>query len=81
MTLVAGGDIRFRSRLIEGVEGNGMQQTEHYLLDGRLVFLNALDSASLTTDQYGSDEESEYDLIGDSGLRPARKLTRRLQNE
>ena len=35
MTLDAGGDIRFRSRLIEGADGNGIQQTEQYLLDGQ----------------------------------------------
>ena len=35
MTLDAGGDIRFRSRLIEGSDGNGIQQTEQYLLDGQ----------------------------------------------
>ena len=34
-------------------------------VDGRLVFRNALDSAGLTTDQYGSDEDVEYDPIGD----------------
>ena len=35
MTVDAGGDISFRSRLIEGVDGNGIQQTEQYLLDGQ----------------------------------------------
>ena len=35
MTLDAGGDIRFQSRLIEGATPNGMSQTEQYLLDGQ----------------------------------------------
>ena len=35
MTLEAGGDIRFRSRLIEGVDGEEDHQTEQYLLDGQ----------------------------------------------
>ena len=35
MTLDAGGDIRFRSRPIEGVEGNEVQQAEQFLLDGQ----------------------------------------------
>ena len=35
MTLDAGGDIRFQSRVIEGVDDNGIEQTEHFLLDGQ----------------------------------------------
>ena len=35
MTLDAGGDIRFRSRLIEGAISNGVSQPEQYLLDGQ----------------------------------------------
>ena len=35
-------------------------------VDGRSVFRNALDSAGLASDQYGSDEDVEYDPIGDS---------------
>ena len=35
MTLDAGGDIRFQSRVIEGVDGNGIQQAEEFLLDGQ----------------------------------------------
>ena len=35
MTLDAGGDIRFQSRLIEGATSNGLRPTEQYLLDGQ----------------------------------------------
>ena len=35
MTLDAGGDIRFQSRLIEGATANGTSPTEQYLLDGQ----------------------------------------------
>ena len=35
MTLDAGGDIRFQSRLIEGVTSNGNARHEQYLLDGQ----------------------------------------------
>jgi len=35
MTLDAGGDIKFQSRLIEGATSNGMAQPEQYLLDGQ----------------------------------------------
>ena len=35
-------------------------------IDGRLVFRNALDSAGLTTGKYDSDDEVEYDPVGDS---------------
>lgn len=35
MTLDAGGDLRFRSRLVEGVESNGEHQASDYLLDGQ----------------------------------------------
>ena len=34
MTLEAGGDVRFQSRLIEGVASNGDVQNQQYLLDG-----------------------------------------------
>ncbi len=35
MTLDAGGDLRFRSRLVEGVASNGAGQAAEYLLDGQ----------------------------------------------
>ena len=35
MTLDAGGDVRFQSRLIEGVASNGNGLNEQYLLDGQ----------------------------------------------
>ena len=35
MTLDAGGDLRFRSRLVEGVDSNGDDQASEYLLDGQ----------------------------------------------
>ncbi len=36
MTLEAGGDVRFQTRLIEGVASNGAgQEAQHYLLDGQ----------------------------------------------
>ena len=35
MTLDAGGDIHFQSRVIEGVDDNEIEQTEHFLLDGQ----------------------------------------------
>ena len=35
MTLEAGGDIHFQSRVIEGVDDHGVEQTEQYLLDGQ----------------------------------------------
>ena len=35
MTLDAGGDLRFRSRLVEGVDPNGAGQAAEYLLDGQ----------------------------------------------
>ena len=35
MTLDAGGDLRFRSRLVEGVTSNGAGQAAEYLLDGQ----------------------------------------------
>ena len=35
MTLDAGGDIRFKSRLVEGATFNGLRPTEQYLLDGQ----------------------------------------------
>ena len=35
MTLDAGGDIQFRSRLIEGVASNGNARQDQYLLDGQ----------------------------------------------
>lgn len=35
-------------------------------IDGRLVFRNALDSAGLTTSKYDSDDEVEFDPVGDS---------------
>ena len=35
MTLDAGGDIQFQSRLIEGATSNGMARPEQYLLDGQ----------------------------------------------
>ena len=35
MTLDAGGDLRFRSRMVEGVASNGAGQAAEYLLDGQ----------------------------------------------
>ena len=35
------------------------------MVDGRTVFLKALDSAGLATDDYGDDDDVEYDPIGE----------------
>ena len=35
MTLSAGGDIRFRTRLVEGVSGNGISSPDRFLLETR----------------------------------------------
>ena len=35
MTLDAGGDLQFRSRVVEGVDANGTDQAAEYLLDGQ----------------------------------------------
>ena len=35
MTLAAGGDIRFRTRLVEGVSENGITSPDRFLLDGQ----------------------------------------------